>query len=629
MAASELAPVPHLANRQHYEVPAAFFEAVLGRHLKYSCAPLASPASRPSTRPRRPCSTSPASGPGLADGQRVLELGCGWGSLSLWMAERLPALAGHRRLQLGPAGRLRAGAGGRARPRQPRGGDRRREPLRAPAGRGFDRVVSVEMFEHMRNWPELLRRVAGWLEPDGAALRPRLRPPALRLPLRGGRRRRLDGPPLLHRRDHAGPRPRSPASAVRSRWRSAGWCPAPTTPGPPRRGWRGSTPTRTRAVAALATVLPAGRGRARQVAPLAPLLPGLRRALRLRRRRGVGGLPLPPAAALGGGREDRRHRLRRFRASSAPTSSRPRHDVVLFEADRRVGGHVHTVDVAAPGGPVAGGHRLHRLQRADLPELHPAARAARRRLPGERHELQRSGATGATSSTAATAWPPSTRSGGTCSPRGSTAWSSTCSASTGEARVLLGEGAGGRGSQAWLRATGTPRPSSRTTSCPWSARSGRRAATACGTSRPASWSASSRTTGCSSVNGPAGVAHDPRWLAHLREGDPRGLPRRRPHGLRRSRPPARRGRRPRDARRGRPRSGSNTSSSPATPTRRSGMLEDPSPLERDVLGAFPYRPNDVVLHDDERVMPRLRQPGPPGTTTSTTTTGAARASPTG
>jgi cyclopropane-fatty-acyl-phospholipid synthase len=102
---------------------------------------------------------------GLADGQRILDLGCGWGSLSLWAAERFPRarvtavsnsapqrehlLSRARRLGLGNLEVLTADMNDFA----PRG--------------AFDRVVSVEMFEHMRNWQELLRRIRGWLAPGG------------------------------------------------------------------------------------------------------------------------------------------------------------------------------------------------------------------------------------------------------------------------------------------------------------------------------------------------------------------------------------------------------------------------------------------------------------------------------
>ena len=94
-----------------------------------------------------------------------------------------------------------------------------------PNGR-FDRVMSIEMFEHMRNWRELLRRIAGWLEPDTRqGVRPRVQPPHPALPVRG----HVGGGALLHRRAHAQPR-------------AAG--PLPERPGPHRRVDRSRDPLR-------------------------------------------------------------------------------------------------------------------------------------------------------------------------------------------------------------------------------------------------------------------------------------------------------------------------------------------------------------------------------------------------
>jgi cyclopropane-fatty-acyl-phospholipid synthase len=152
------------ANAQHYELPPEFFRLVLGPRLKYSCclytddcAPLAEAESAALAETARHAD--------LADGQDILELGCGWGSLSLWMAERLP--------------RSRITAVSNSRPQ-------RLHIEAEAAARGltnltvvtadmnvfetdarFDRIVSVEMFEHMANWRALLGRVREWLRPDG------------------------------------------------------------------------------------------------------------------------------------------------------------------------------------------------------------------------------------------------------------------------------------------------------------------------------------------------------------------------------------------------------------------------------------------------------------------------------
>jgi cyclopropane-fatty-acyl-phospholipid synthase len=164
MEERQVAEVPELANAQHYEVPPAFFEAVLGRHLKYSCG-LWSAADTTLDESEAAMLALTCERAGVADGQRILELGCGWGSLSLWMAERLP---GARITAVSNSGPQREFILARARAR----GLGNLEVLTADfnrfdPGARFDRVVSVEMFEHLRNWPEALRRVARWLEPDG------------------------------------------------------------------------------------------------------------------------------------------------------------------------------------------------------------------------------------------------------------------------------------------------------------------------------------------------------------------------------------------------------------------------------------------------------------------------------
>jgi cyclopropane-fatty-acyl-phospholipid synthase len=101
----------------------------------------------------------------LADGQDILELGCGWGSLTLWMAEQYP---GARITGVSNSKTQREYIEGVCR-------ERGLNNVRivtadmntfAPEGH-FDRVVSVEMFEHMKNYRELMKRIAGWLRTDG------------------------------------------------------------------------------------------------------------------------------------------------------------------------------------------------------------------------------------------------------------------------------------------------------------------------------------------------------------------------------------------------------------------------------------------------------------------------------
>jgi cyclopropane-fatty-acyl-phospholipid synthase len=166
MAAEELAPSPQDANRQHYEVPTEFFQLVLGRHLKYSSA-LWEPGTESLDDAEAAMLALTCARADLGDGQTVLELGCGWGSLSLWMAARYPAsrfvAVSNSRTQ-GAYVRARVAERGLAN-LEVRTADM--NEFTPGDGARFDRIVSVEMFEHMRNWPELLRRVGGWLAPDG------------------------------------------------------------------------------------------------------------------------------------------------------------------------------------------------------------------------------------------------------------------------------------------------------------------------------------------------------------------------------------------------------------------------------------------------------------------------------
>jgi cyclopropane-fatty-acyl-phospholipid synthase len=164
MDAAPVALLPEKANAQHYEVPAEFFAHVLGPHRKYSCGFWGDWADTLGAA-EAAALTFTCEHADLANGQTVLELGCGWGALSLWMAEHYPASL------------ITAVSNSRS---------QRQYIEREAARRGlanlhvitadmndfdtplrFDRVVSVEMFEHMRNWRELFRRIHGWLRPGG------------------------------------------------------------------------------------------------------------------------------------------------------------------------------------------------------------------------------------------------------------------------------------------------------------------------------------------------------------------------------------------------------------------------------------------------------------------------------
>jgi cyclopropane-fatty-acyl-phospholipid synthase len=164
MACRAIAEHTEAANAQHYEVPAAFFALVLGPNRKYSSCFYKGAASTLQEAEEEALRQS-VEHADLKDGQSILELGCGWGSLSHWMARQFPnspitAVSNSNSQAEYIVGEAAA---------------RGLNNLRAvtsdmnvfdPDGR-FERIVSVEMFEHMMNWRELMGRVKSWLKPDG------------------------------------------------------------------------------------------------------------------------------------------------------------------------------------------------------------------------------------------------------------------------------------------------------------------------------------------------------------------------------------------------------------------------------------------------------------------------------
>ncbi len=163
LRASPIAIGTAVANQQHYEVPPEFYRYVLGPQLKYSCAlwpdGVNTLEGAEAAMLELTCQRAR-----LEDGLDILELGCGWGSLSLYMAERYPN------------SRILAVSNSRSQRRfidseAIRRGLMNLEVVTADMNdfdtdRGFDRIVSVEMFEHMRNYRELMRRIASWSRPD-------------------------------------------------------------------------------------------------------------------------------------------------------------------------------------------------------------------------------------------------------------------------------------------------------------------------------------------------------------------------------------------------------------------------------------------------------------------------------
>lgn len=164
MQSSPVALLPEKANEQHYEVPSAFYDLVLGSYRKYSCCYFDDNTHTLEQAEANALALS-CEHAGLGNGQAILELGCGWGSLSLWMASHYPESS------------ITAVSNSHS----------QREHIQQQATQygldnlnvitcdmndfktddKYDRVVSVEMFEHMRNWPLLFARIHNWLKPNG------------------------------------------------------------------------------------------------------------------------------------------------------------------------------------------------------------------------------------------------------------------------------------------------------------------------------------------------------------------------------------------------------------------------------------------------------------------------------
>lgn len=153
------------ANAQHYEVPTEFFRLALGPHRKYSCALYETGRESLATAEAAMLALT-CQRAALTDGDSILELGCGWGSLSLWMAEKFPR---SRILAISNSRTQKEFIDGEAARRGlPNLEIRTADMVHfSPGAETFHRVVSVEMFEHMRNYPELLRRISTWLAPSG------------------------------------------------------------------------------------------------------------------------------------------------------------------------------------------------------------------------------------------------------------------------------------------------------------------------------------------------------------------------------------------------------------------------------------------------------------------------------
>ena len=164
MNTSDIAMLTQKANEQHYEVPPEFYNFVLGPQDKYSCCYWndgeASLAAAERAGLQKTCENA-----GIEDGMQILELGCGWGSLSLWMASKYPAC-------MITAVSNSSSQGDHIKASAKAMGLENIEVITADMNefdtdRVFDRVVSVEMFEHMRNYRALFKRVDRWLSQRG------------------------------------------------------------------------------------------------------------------------------------------------------------------------------------------------------------------------------------------------------------------------------------------------------------------------------------------------------------------------------------------------------------------------------------------------------------------------------
>ena len=164
MALRPIAEHTQAANDQHYELPPAFFEHVLGPRMKYSSC-LYPTGAETLAQAEDLALAETCAHADLKDGQDILELGCGWGSLSLWMAQTLP---GARITSVSNSAPQKAFIDQRASAL----GLSNLTVVTADMNdfvtqACFDRVVSVEMFEHMANWRALLERARDWLKSDG------------------------------------------------------------------------------------------------------------------------------------------------------------------------------------------------------------------------------------------------------------------------------------------------------------------------------------------------------------------------------------------------------------------------------------------------------------------------------
>ncbi|KAL3655746.1 hypothetical protein CASFOL_000142 [Castilleja foliolosa] len=149
---------------QHYEVPTSFFKLVLGKHLKYSCCYFSDKSSTVEDAEKAMlelyCERSQ-----IKDGHSVLDVGCGWGSLSLHIAQKYPNC---KITGICNSATQKAHIDDQCRAHEMQNveiivADISTFEMEAL----YDRIFSIEMFEHMKNYQDLLKKISNWMKPDG------------------------------------------------------------------------------------------------------------------------------------------------------------------------------------------------------------------------------------------------------------------------------------------------------------------------------------------------------------------------------------------------------------------------------------------------------------------------------
>ena len=156
---SPIAVETNSANEQHYEVPTEFYQLCLGKHLKYSSCfykeGVANLDTAEEAMLQLTCERAE-----LKDGMDILELGCGWGSLSLFMAEKFP---NSKVIAISNSRTQKTFIDNAAKKRGITNLSIITDDINSfSTDKQFDRIVSVEMFEHLRNYEQLFANIASW-----------------------------------------------------------------------------------------------------------------------------------------------------------------------------------------------------------------------------------------------------------------------------------------------------------------------------------------------------------------------------------------------------------------------------------------------------------------------------------